>query len=146
MATNKELERRLLEWTGEYSGGRYENLGYPSRSWLATAIKYRGRAPEGMSAQVVQIGTPADEVETGVVALERSKDGYKPGRVLRAEYWMTRAPEEQKLQALRAMGLPMSREGFYIHLRLAKFHIAAWLRLPISEEASEEPSVFRRFG
>lgn len=137
MATNKDLEVRLESWADEYGGGRYERIGWPGRSWLATAMKYHGRAPQGLSVEAVVIGTPADEVERAVEALERSADGYKPGRVLRAEYWMRNAPEEQKLQALRAAGLPMSRQGYYGYLKLARFHVAAWLRIPVSDEIEE---------
>lgn len=137
MATNKELETRLEGWASEYGGGRYERVGWPGRSFLATMVKYHGRAPQGLATEVIAIGTPADEVEKAVAELERSVDGYKPGRVLRAEYWMPGAPEEQKLQALRAAGLPMSRQGYYGYLKLARFHVAAWLHLPISNEAEE---------
>lgn len=138
MDRSKELERRLIEWSGEYAGGRYENIGWANRSWLATMIQYHGRAPDGLSREVIALGTPADEVEEAVHALELSADGYKPGRVLRAEYWMPKAPEEQKLQALRSLGLPMSRQGYYGYLKLGRFHVAAWLRIPVSENISED--------
>lgn len=131
---SKELERRLVEWASEYAGSRYEHNGWPGRSWLYTAIKYRGRGPTGMS-RITTIGTAADEVERAVEALEKAKDGYKPGRVLRCEYWRPNDAEEHKLQALRAIGLPMSRAGYYLYLKHAKFHVAGWLRLPISEAA-----------
>lgn len=137
MATNKELDSRLMAWADEYAGGRYESVGWPGRSWLATMVKYHGRAPDGLAQRIVSLGTPADEVEAAVAELERYTDGYKPGRVLRAEYWMRNAPEEQKLQALRAMGLPMSRQGYYGYLKLAKFHVAATLHIPVSDEVEE---------
>lgn len=133
---SKELEARLQGWAAEYSGGRYDYIGWPSKSWLANAILYRGRTPAGVSAQIVALGTPADEVEAAVSFLERAADGFRPGRVLRAEYYMSDAPEEHKLHALRAIGLPMSRAGYYQYLSRARFHVAGWLRLPISAEAA----------
>ena len=133
-----ELDERLDDWAREYAGGRYEHNGWPGRSWLSNAIKYRGRTPEGLSKAITPIGTPADEVESAVVALERAVEGFKPGRVLRCEYWMPKAPEEMKIQALRAIGLPMSRAGYYIYLSRGRFHVAGWLRLPISDRYHKE--------
>ena len=130
----RELEKRLRDWADEYAGGRYENIGWSGQSWLATMIKYRGGAPQGLG-EVVYLNTDADKVEEAVAALETTRDGYKPGRVVRAEYWMSHAPEEQKLQALRQLGLPMSRAGYYLYLKQAKIHVAAWLRIPLSEAA-----------
>lgn len=134
MTPDKHFEARLREWAREYSGGRYENIGWPDKSWLYNAIKYQGRTPQGCG-DVVYVGTPADDVEKSVVELERQKDGYKPGRVLRAEYWMPSAPEEMKLQALRRIGLPMSRAGYYQCVMVAKVHVASSLRMPFSEVA-----------
>lgn len=133
-----ELDARLEDWAFEYAGGRYEHNGWPGRSWLSNAMKYLGRTPQGLSKAIVTIGTPADEVEAAVVALEKAKEGFKPGRVLRCEYWMPDIPEEMKMQALRAIGLPMSRAGYYIYLSRGRFHVAGWLRLPISEEIKRE--------
>ncbi|WP_440984924.1 hypothetical protein ACQHIH_16060 [Xanthomonas sontii] len=138
MPSNKELEIRLCGWASEYAGGRYENVGWPGRSWLHTLVKYHGKAPDGVIGEVVTLGTPADEVEKAVERLERTKDGFKPGRVLRAEYWMPNAPEEQKLQSLRAMGLPMSRQGYYGYLKCAKFYVAAAIGVDVGEIIEED--------
>lgn len=128
---SKELDRRLTDWASEYAGGRYEHNGWPGKSWLSNMVKYGGRGPSG--AGVIALGTPADEVEAAVVEMERALDGFRPGRVLRAEYWMPTIPEEMRLQALRAIGLPMSRSGYYLYLSRARFFVAAWLRIPISD-------------
>lgn len=130
---SRELEGRLTDWAREYAGGRYEHNGWPGRSFLATLVKYRGRAPQGLSVHIVPLGTKADEVEAAVVALERAKEGFRPGRVLRCEYWLPHAPEEMKLQVLRSIGLPMSRAGFYQYLSRARFHVAGWLHIPVSD-------------
>lgn len=136
---SKELDTRLEDWSREYAGGKYEHKGWPGKSWLSDMIKYGGRAPSGGGVTV--IGTPADEVEAAVVEMERAMDGFKPGRVLRAEYWMPTLPEEMRLQALRAIGLPMSRGGYYTYLARARFFVAAWLRIPISAEREETTCV-----
>lgn len=131
------LRARLEGWAAEYAGGRYEHVGWPGKSSLATAMKYHGPAPSGL-AEVVQIDTPGDEVEGYVRELERARDGFRPGRVLRCEYWMADAPEEGKLQALRNMGLPMSRQGYYGYLKQARFYVAGRLGLPVSDEIDAE--------
>lgn len=128
---SRELDARLSDWAREYAGSRYEHTGWPSRNWLAAMIEYGGRM--GSGGPRVVIGTAADDVEKAVAELERTKDGYRPGRVLRCEYWMPNAAEEQRLQALRAIGLSMSRAGYYLYLGRAKFYIAGVLRLPVSE-------------
>jgi hypothetical protein len=146
MKASKALEARLEGWAAEYAGGRYDNVGWPGISPMATIAKYHGRAPEGLTGEVIALGTPADEVEAAVVALERMRDGFKPGRVLRAEFWI-RAGEDVKLQALRRVGLPMSRQGYYGYLNSALFHVAAWIRVPASDiERPTEPRVFLRTG
>lgn len=129
------LEARLLDWAHEYAGGKYEHNGWSSRNWLANMMEYGGRAPDGLRGNVVSIGTPADDVEEAVKALESIDGGFKPGRVLRAEYWMAHSAEESRLQHLRAIGLPMSRAGYYMHLKTAKVHVAAWLRIGFDKAA-----------
>lgn len=132
---NEDLETRLREWKDEYGGGRYENLGYPTKSSLQNAIIYHGPAPQGLNPRGVQLNTAADQVEEAVQLLERQKDGFKPGRVLRVEYWMGDRADEDKLDALRRIGLGMSRAGYYQALKIAKVHVAATLRIPFSELA-----------
>ena len=134
MRRSVELEQRLTEWADEYRGSRYENLGYPSRSWLQNAIVYHGPAPQGLNPRGNGEHTPADDVEEAVQALEKQQGGNRAGTVLRAEYWMIRAPEEEKLRALRQIGLQMSRATFYDELWVARVHVAAWLRIPASVE------------
>lgn len=130
---NDELERRLKEWKEEYAGGRYEDLGYPSKSSIQTAITYHGPAPQGLNPRGIQLNTKADQVENAVQELERQKDGFKPGRVLRVEYWKWNSAEEERLDALRRIGLPMSRAGYFQALKLAKVYVAGRLGIPFSE-------------
>lgn len=128
--TDDQLELRLRDWAREYMGGRYEDIGWPSTSSLAQLIKYHGPAPQGLHPRST-LDTEADEVEMAVQALEAQRDGYRAGRVLRAEYWMPNAAEVSRLQALGRTGLSMSRATYYQQLRIARVHVAAWLRLPV---------------
>ena len=128
-----ELERRLREWASEYMGGRHEDIGWPGKSSLATAIKYHGPAPQGLNPRST-LDTDADEVEAAVQALEQQRDGYRAGRVLRAEYWMPSAADVSRLQLLERIGLRMSRATYYQQLRIARVHVAAWLRISAGVE------------
>lgn len=115
---DSELERRLLEWAKEY-GGRDPGNGWPGRNFLATLIEHEGFVPNSRGYVPVPIRTAADEIEQAVMGMEAG-GFFKPGRVLRCEYFMQRSPIEAKLQNLRAIGLPMSRAGFYLYLRQGK--------------------------
>lgn len=144
MRANTDLETRLVEWGDEFrqtKNSRYENLGYPSTSTLYKAMVYQGPAPQGLNPRGIETNTPADEVETAVRFLERQDEGYRPARVLRAEYAMSHAPEHEKLHSLKAIGLPMSRHTYYRALLLAKVHVAASLGLAFSPESDERACV-----
>lgn len=130
MRRNRELEDRLEEWGREYGGGRYERLE-GANSWLASMIKWHGRAPQGLNQ--VLLNTAADEVQEAVEALERQRTGYVPACVIRCEYLTPGKPVEEKLYRLRRMGENVGRVGYYQHLRIARVHVAAWLRIPYEE-------------
>ena len=137
MRRSAELERRLTEWADAYRGTRYENLDYPSRSWLHNAIVYHGPAPQGLNPRGVSERTPADEVEEAVMSLEKHVN-RRAGHVLRAEYWMVSADEKAKLAALAQLGLKMGRVTYYDQLWIARVHVAAWLRIPASVELPKD--------
>lgn len=122
------LDQRLRAWADEYAGGKYEDVGYPHASPLASLMRYHGPAPQGLHPRSI-IDTESDEVEAAVRALESSDGGYRAGRVLRAEYWMPGAAEVSRLQALERAGLRMSRATYYQQLAVARAHVAGWLRL-----------------
>lgn len=130
-----ELDARLIEWAKEYAGSRYEHTGWPSRNWLAAVIEY-GTGMRGRFG-TTPVGTAADEVEKAVAELERAQGGYRAGRVLRCEFWMPKAADEHRLQALKAIGLPMSRAGYYMYLAQAKYYVAGTLGLPVGEYITE---------
>lgn len=122
MIDKTELERRLEAWAGEYGGGRYADLGFGNRHVLKTLIEHGGFMPESGGYQRAPIRTAADEVEMAVREME-SGGMFKAGRVVRCEYFMADAPEEEKLRNLRTLGLPMSRAGYYNFLAQAKAFI-----------------------
>jgi hypothetical protein len=132
MRRSAELETRLTEWANEYCMTRYENIGYPSRSWLHNAILYHGPAPQGLNPRAISERTRGDEVEEAVQALEKQQGGFRAGRVLRAEYWMPQASIEEKLRSLSHIGQQLSRTVFFDQLWIARVHVAAWLRIPAS--------------
>lgn len=126
MITEKELDGMLIQWAKEYGGGKYENIGYPSRSYLARLME-RGHSPVTQGHIPSRRRTQSDDIEQIVSDMEGS-GMYKQGKALRCEYFLARAPEEQKLQNLRAIGCSMSRAGFYQYLREAK----AWMVAALS--------------
>lgn len=128
MITETELDRRLTEWAKEY-GGRDHGNGWPGRNFLATLIEHRGFVPNSRGYIPVPVATQADDVEKAVVCMERISL-FKPGRVVRCEYFMLRAPFESKIQNLRAIGLPMSRAGYYMYLAQAKAFLLGALTQP----------------
>jgi len=126
MIAEKDLKIRLIEWAEEYTKDGPGN-GWPGRNFLATLIDHKGFVPSARGYIPVAIRTAADAVEQAVVEMERS--GYfKPGRVVRCEYFMSRAPVESKLQNLRAIGLPMSKAGYYLYLGQAHAYLAGALQ------------------
>lgn len=120
-----ELESRLKNWAYEY-GGRDRSIGWPSRNILASVIDHKGFIPDSRGHIPIPIRTAADEIESIVLRMEHD-DLFKPGRVLRCDYFMPRIAMEVRLQRLRAIGLPMSRAGYYDYLAQAKAYVAGAL-------------------
>jgi hypothetical protein len=140
MRRTSDLEQRLIEWGKEYRAGRYEDVGYPSHSQIATLMMYHGPAPQGLNPRRIEINLPADEVEKAVRELQRQKSGWVMAQVLRAEYFEDRK-RHGRLKGLRAIGLPMRTERYSEHLRRAKIYVAAWLHIPFDEPLSDNDSV-----
>ncbi|MFZ0872160.1 MAG: hypothetical protein WAM90_15725 [Rhodanobacter sp.] len=134
MATTKrrasDIEARLVEWGREYGGGKYEYESGGS-SPLASLMKWHGRPPTGLGFSSDNLA--ADEVEDAVNALLKQPTGWIPGNVIRCEYLTPGKPVFSKLQELRALGIGLQRVGYYQKLREARIHVAAWLRIPMSE-------------
>lgn len=135
------LEDRLTEWGREYGGGKYGIRGEIvdgvvvgssyGDSPMASLIKWHGRPPDGLGHQTSC--SAADEVDEAVRALCKQTGGWTPAQVLRLEYTLPGQPIESKLQRLRSMGENVSRVRYYEHLRMARVHVAAWIKLPFSD-------------
>lgn len=126
MINDEDLKVRLVEWASEYTKDGPGN-GWPGRNFLATLIDHKGFVPSSRGYVPVATRTAADEVEQAVIAMERT--GYfKPGCVVRCEYFMSRAPIDSKLQNLKAIGLPMSKAGYYLYLGQAHAFLAGALK------------------
>jgi hypothetical protein len=138
MTRTNELERRLTEWGREYGGGKYEDTGWQGVSPIVTLMTYHGRAPEGFHHVPSKNRTPADDVQDSVSALGRQSQGWLPAQVIRIEYCNPGKPIESKLQALKKIGCQTSRVRYYQLLRLARVHVAGWLRMPFSDDVREE--------
>jgi len=128
---NRDLENRLEEWGREYGGGKYEDIG-ALKSWLGSMVKWGGRAPTGLGQ--VPLNTAADEVQEAIDALAKQAHGKLPALVIRCEYLTPGQPIYSKLQRLRRVGESIQRVGYYQHLRIARVHVAAWLRISYDEE------------
>ena len=126
MLGKDELKSRLIAWAQEYGGGRYENIGYSSRNMLAVLIAHKGFIPDSRGFIPVPIRTAADEVEDAVADMEKG-GMFKPGRVVRCEFFLPHAPEEERLGYLKRIGIPMSRAGYYIYLGQGMAFLAAAL-------------------
>jgi hypothetical protein len=135
MRRPRDLETRLTEWAKEYGGGKYETLG-GGASPLASMMKWHGRPPQGLG--YVATNTAADEVQDAYEALCKQDQGWLPAQVLRCEYCLPGQPIESKIQKLARFGEQLSRVRYYQLLRVARIHVAGWLKLPFSEPLSQE--------
>lgn len=125
MISEKDLKVRLVEWADEYrhdDGGP----GWSNKNLLDTLIKHKGFVPNAGGYVPIATHTAGDEVEAAVMAMEK-RGMFKPGRVVRCEYFMAHSPVDLKLEKLRALGLPMSKAGFYQYLGLAHAFLAGAL-------------------
>lgn len=145
MRRARDLEQRLIEWAREYGGGKYginaeiENgvvvgVSY-GNSPLASMMKWHGRPPDGLG--YVPTNTAADEVQRAYEALCGQEQGWLPAQVLRCEYCLPGQPIESKIQKLARFGEQLSRVRYYQHLRVARIHVAGWLRIPFSADVAE---------
>jgi hypothetical protein len=127
---NRDLENRLEEWGREYGGGKYEDIG-ALKSWLGSMVKWGGRAPTGLGQ--VPLNTAADDVQEAIDALAKQSHGELPALVIRCEYLTPGQPIYSKLGRLRRIGHNVGNVRYYQHLRLARIHVAAWLRIPYAD-------------
>ncbi|MGH8158385.1 MAG: hypothetical protein ACREPQ_09705 [Rhodanobacter sp.] len=134
MRRTADLEARLTDWANVYGGGRY-GISDGLKSPMGSMMKWGGRPPSGLGQDPP---TPeADAVQDAVRALERQQHGWLPAQVLRCEYLTPGQPIDSKLQRLRAAGSSVSDRARYAQLLAeGRKHVAAWIRLPYSEEVT----------
>lgn len=131
MSRSRDLEVRLKEWGEEYRRV-YTESGYGT-NWLASLMLWHGPSPSGLGQSIRH--TPADEVQEAVDALEKQRRGKQLAQVLRAEY-ISSLPRDKRL---RKLGLRTDRYSQL--LRLAKVHVAGWLRIPFDEPLPPDEQV-----
>jgi len=128
MARNSLLEDRLRDWAREYGGGRYDDTGWQGISPLHTLVKYHGRPPQGLNPKSTKDWTPADDVQRAMDSL--LADGqWSQVQVIKSFYMASWMAMEDRLQKLRAMGLPMGQATFYRHLNEGRKALARLLGL-----------------
>jgi hypothetical protein len=120
------LEARLKGWAEEYGGGRYEHVGWHSRTPLQTLVEHQGFMPSSRGFIPIPIRSAADEVEQAVCRMEAG-DYFKQGRVLRCDSFLPNVPMEVRLQKLKRIGIHTSRAGYYDYLAQAKAYLAGAL-------------------
>jgi hypothetical protein len=138
MSRDSSLEARLNEWAMEYAGSRYEDNGWPGISPMAQLMKYHGRPPQGLNPRRIETNGPADHVELAVRALEAQDKGRVPACVLRCEYFAASQPREAKISRLNRVGIQLRTVGYSQQLRLAKIHVAAWIKVPFDEPMDDD--------
>ena len=128
--SEEELEANLKHWGESYGGGRYDDIGYPSRSTIATLLEFHGFRPESQIAKLcVKLDSPADEIEAAVLGLQRQGiDGEADAHCLRVAYDPRLATERDRLRRLHAIGhrvkndimRGISRQRLYERIRRAR--------------------------
>lgn len=99
-------EAMLQEWGRMYGGGRYEDIGYPSISTIATLIEHRGFRPDSQIAKLcVRLDSIADGVEVLVSRLQRQGiDGEAEAHCLRVAYDPSAGHEKARISRVQAIG------------------------------------------
>lgn len=139
MTRASTLEARLIEWAKEYTGYVSESAnGWPGISPMAVIMKYHGRPPQGLNPRRIETNGPADQVELAVRALEAQDKGRIPACILRCEYFASGSTKGVKLSRLKRIGVDVKEVGYSQHLRIAKVHVAAWIRVPFDEPMDDD--------
>jgi len=128
--SDEELEANLKAWGDGYGGGRYEDIGYPSRSTIATLLEFHGFRPDTQIAKLcIKLDSPADEIEAAVLSLQRQGiDGEADAHCLRVAYDPKLSTERDRLRRLHGIGWRVkndvlkviSRQRLYERIRRAR--------------------------
>jgi hypothetical protein len=134
------LKEMLGHWIREYGPG-----GMPkeaTRNFLQQIMDNTGRATGFRNC--VPINTIGDEVESAIVEMTRlpafpgePNVMFKAAMVLRAYYLSPKHwPEDERIDALRRVGLPVSRIKFYEYVRLGRAFLMGYLNERKNAEAA----------
>lgn len=117
-----------------YGGGKYEDVGYPSISTIATLIEHRGFRPDSQIAKLcVNLDSISDVVESVVMQLQRQGiDGEAEAHCLRAAYNPALYKEALRISAVRGIGriignqvmASIRRREYYRRIKSAKAFIS----------------------
>lgn len=132
MSRARDLDDRLKQWGAECN--RKVVLG-SGGSWLASLMRWHGRAPSGLGYDSEPARTGADEIEQAVKMLECQRNGRQIADVLRKHY-TSNEPRERRCQRLGISTVRYSQL-----LRLGRIHVAGWLRIPFDEPLPPDDQV-----
>lgn len=99
------LKEQLQHWAQAYGDQQFARLGYTGQEKLA------GGAPASGDVD-------ADRIEAIVQRME-SQGRWREARVLRAEFFMEKLPERERLQRLSRIGVRIGRSAYYAYLKSA---------------------------
>jgi len=133
MVTEQQLRDMLRAWIREYNevGGLPRE---PTRNFLQSLIEHKGFVPSS-GYRGIPLGTIGDKVEKAMqdMASTPAEPGeenlmFKASMVLRAYYLTPKHwPEEDRINGLKAIGLPMSRHTYYRMVQIGRAFLLGYL-------------------
>lgn len=131
MISEAELREKLGHWIREYGPGGMPRE--PTRNFLQSIVDNTGRTTNFRNS--TPINTIGDEVEAGVIEMCRlpafpgePNVMFRAAMVLRAYYLTPKHwPEEERVRALKTIGLPMGRQKYYEYVRLGRAFLMGFL-------------------
>lgn len=124
----------LEEWGRVYGGGKYEDIGYPSISTIATLMEHRGFRPDSQIAKLcVNLDSISDVVESVVMRLQRQGiDGEAEAHCLRVAYNPSMHKESMRISVVRRIGriignqvmASIRRREYYRRIKSAKAFVS----------------------
>jgi hypothetical protein len=135
MLSQSQLDERLREWTHEYGWGGLRG-GIRGRNLLQRLIDHAGFVPERCNPTGRSHQTWGDEVEAVVADLQTAPpDPRDPGYTYRVamalrvthlgpSHW----PPEERIAALRKVGVVISRASYYKLLEIGHMYLRASIR------------------
>jgi hypothetical protein len=141
--TDDELQEKIRAWRREYGGGGSAYVAGMSNI-LQTLIDHKGFVPRAQGKRGIALGTIADEFEQALrdMAATPAEPG-RPNQCFRMAmafrcYYQSSIDDadEDMIDRMRDIGLPMSRSTFYRSVRQARAFLLGWyngLRAEIRE-------------